>query len=305
MAVIASTLDSLLDLLSGFILWFTAHAMKKPNKYSYPIGKRRMQPVGHRGFCVGDGVPGVPGADRVGAGAGDAGAHHVRHLEGDVDGGQHVVRGRRQVLPHALLPDLQERDRPGLRAGPLLRRHHQLRRPRQRPPRRQVQVVDGPRRSHTDRAVHDHDVGADGAGERGHAHREVGAGRVPDQAHLPHLEPPRGDPAHRHGEGIHLRDALLRGGGRGAPRRHAAQPGARHRGGAAGEAGAAARGGARLRPRRLRVHAPPRAQGRRLISSCSSPQICIVSLYVISQGGPDEYGERMCVHALFFAMPFT
>ncbi|KAK1660895.1 hypothetical protein QYE76_049054 [Lolium multiflorum] len=46
MAVIASTLDSLLDLLSGFILLFTAHAMKKPNKYSYPIGKRRMQPVG-------------------------------------------------------------------------------------------------------------------------------------------------------------------------------------------------------------------------------------------------------------------
>ncbi|CAO2209120.1 unnamed protein product [Urochloa humidicola] len=46
MAVIASTLDSLLDLLSGFILWFTANAMKKPNKYSYPIGKRRMQPVG-------------------------------------------------------------------------------------------------------------------------------------------------------------------------------------------------------------------------------------------------------------------
>jgi divalent metal cation (Fe/Co/Zn/Cd) transporter len=45
MAVIASTLDSLLDLLSGFILWFTANAMKKPNKYNYPIGKRRMQPV--------------------------------------------------------------------------------------------------------------------------------------------------------------------------------------------------------------------------------------------------------------------
>ncbi|XAR67515.1 hypothetical protein NMG60_11002295 [Bertholletia excelsa] len=46
MAVIASTLDSLLDLLSGFILWFTAHAMNRPNKYRYPIGKRRMQPVG-------------------------------------------------------------------------------------------------------------------------------------------------------------------------------------------------------------------------------------------------------------------
>ncbi|KMS99756.1 hypothetical protein BVRB_1g021200 [Beta vulgaris subsp. vulgaris] len=46
LAVIASTLDSLLDLLSGFILWFTSYAMRKPNQYYYPIGKKRMQPVG-------------------------------------------------------------------------------------------------------------------------------------------------------------------------------------------------------------------------------------------------------------------
>ncbi|KAB2601865.1 metal tolerance protein 10-like [Pyrus ussuriensis x Pyrus communis] len=45
LAVIASTLDSLLDLLSGFILWFTANAMKNPNQFRYPIGKKRMQPV--------------------------------------------------------------------------------------------------------------------------------------------------------------------------------------------------------------------------------------------------------------------
>lgn len=45
LAVIASTLDSLLDLLSGFILWFTAYAMRKPNYHQYPIGKNRMQPV--------------------------------------------------------------------------------------------------------------------------------------------------------------------------------------------------------------------------------------------------------------------
>lgn len=45
LAVIASTMDSLLDLLSGFILWFTAYAMKTPNHYHYPIGKNRMQPV--------------------------------------------------------------------------------------------------------------------------------------------------------------------------------------------------------------------------------------------------------------------
>ncbi|KAK4253550.1 hypothetical protein QN277_010209 [Acacia crassicarpa] len=46
LAVIASTLDSLLDLVSGLILWFTSHAMKNPNQYHYPIGKKRMQPVG-------------------------------------------------------------------------------------------------------------------------------------------------------------------------------------------------------------------------------------------------------------------
>ena len=45
LAVIASTMDSFLDLLSGLILWFTAYAMKNPNQYHYPIGKKRMQPV--------------------------------------------------------------------------------------------------------------------------------------------------------------------------------------------------------------------------------------------------------------------
>ncbi|GLT73010.1 hypothetical protein SLA2020_449000 [Shorea laevis] len=46
LSVIASTMDSLLDLLSGFILWFTSNAMRYPNQYHYPIGKKRMQPVG-------------------------------------------------------------------------------------------------------------------------------------------------------------------------------------------------------------------------------------------------------------------
>lgn len=46
LAIIASTLDSLLDLLSGFILWYTSNNMRRPNPYLYPIGKNRMQPVG-------------------------------------------------------------------------------------------------------------------------------------------------------------------------------------------------------------------------------------------------------------------
>ncbi|KAM3345334.1 metal tolerance protein 11 isoform X1 [Capsicum galapagoense] len=43
LAIIASTLDSLLDLLSGFILWFTAFSMQTPNPYQYPIGKKPLK----------------------------------------------------------------------------------------------------------------------------------------------------------------------------------------------------------------------------------------------------------------------
>ncbi|KAG8382746.1 hypothetical protein BUALT_Bualt05G0109300 [Buddleja alternifolia] len=46
LAVIASTMDSFLDLLCGLILWFTSDAMRNRNQYRYPIGKGRMQPVG-------------------------------------------------------------------------------------------------------------------------------------------------------------------------------------------------------------------------------------------------------------------
>ncbi|KAK8971321.1 Metal tolerance protein 4 [Platanthera guangdongensis] len=45
-AIAASTLDSLLDLMAGGILWFTHLSMKSVNVYQYPIGKLRMQPVG-------------------------------------------------------------------------------------------------------------------------------------------------------------------------------------------------------------------------------------------------------------------
>ncbi|KAF9688634.1 hypothetical protein SADUNF_Sadunf01G0008700 [Salix dunnii] len=45
-AIAASTLDSLLDLMAGGILWFAHISMKNINIYKYPIGKLRMQPVG-------------------------------------------------------------------------------------------------------------------------------------------------------------------------------------------------------------------------------------------------------------------
>ncbi|KAL3841180.1 hypothetical protein ACJIZ3_025771 [Penstemon smallii] len=46
LAIAASTLDSLLDLMAGGILWFTHLSMKSINIYKYPIGKLRVQPVG-------------------------------------------------------------------------------------------------------------------------------------------------------------------------------------------------------------------------------------------------------------------
>ncbi|CAI9290193.1 unnamed protein product [Lactuca saligna] len=45
-AIAASTLDSLLDLMAGGILWFTHLSMQNLNIYKYPIGKLRVQPVG-------------------------------------------------------------------------------------------------------------------------------------------------------------------------------------------------------------------------------------------------------------------
>ncbi|GAV87739.1 Cation_efflux domain-containing protein [Cephalotus follicularis] len=46
LAIAASTLDSLLDLMAGGILWFTHLSMRNINIYKYPIGKLRVQPVG-------------------------------------------------------------------------------------------------------------------------------------------------------------------------------------------------------------------------------------------------------------------
>ncbi|KAL7174649.1 hypothetical protein ACSBR2_033817 [Camellia fascicularis] len=45
-AIAASTLDSLLDLMAGGILWFTHLSMININIYKYPIGKLRVQPIG-------------------------------------------------------------------------------------------------------------------------------------------------------------------------------------------------------------------------------------------------------------------
>ncbi|KAI5346302.1 hypothetical protein L3X38_014187 [Prunus dulcis] len=52
LAIITSMLESLLDLLSGFILWFTAFSMQTPNPYEYPIEKKRTHPLGYSPIMV-------------------------------------------------------------------------------------------------------------------------------------------------------------------------------------------------------------------------------------------------------------
>jgi len=46
LSVLASALDSLLDLLSGSILWFIARAIRNRDPYKYPVSKSRLEPVG-------------------------------------------------------------------------------------------------------------------------------------------------------------------------------------------------------------------------------------------------------------------
>ncbi|GAB1221694.1 hypothetical protein ENUP19_0083G0067 [Entamoeba nuttalli] len=46
LTVIASTLDSCLDIISGAVMFITALLMRKRNIYKYPVGKKRMEPLG-------------------------------------------------------------------------------------------------------------------------------------------------------------------------------------------------------------------------------------------------------------------
>ena len=46
LSIITSALDSFLDLVSGLILWRTEASMRRQNKYLFPAGKSRMQPLG-------------------------------------------------------------------------------------------------------------------------------------------------------------------------------------------------------------------------------------------------------------------
>lgn len=61
LAVVASAIDSSLDLLSGSILYCAARIAARRNKYKWPVGKSRLEPIAIVIFAS---VMGVAGASR-------------------------------------------------------------------------------------------------------------------------------------------------------------------------------------------------------------------------------------------------
>jgi hypothetical protein len=52
LSVIASLVDAALDFLSTAIVWFTAWMIARQDRYAYPVGRRRLEPIGVLVFSV-------------------------------------------------------------------------------------------------------------------------------------------------------------------------------------------------------------------------------------------------------------
>ncbi|KAF2115035.1 cation efflux family-domain-containing protein [Lophiotrema nucula] len=52
LSVIASLVDAALDFLSTAIVWFTSWMIARQDQYSYPVGRRRLEPIGVLVFSV-------------------------------------------------------------------------------------------------------------------------------------------------------------------------------------------------------------------------------------------------------------
>jgi hypothetical protein len=52
LSVLASLVDAALDFLSTAIVWTTTKLISRPDQYAYPVGRRRLEPVGVLVFSV-------------------------------------------------------------------------------------------------------------------------------------------------------------------------------------------------------------------------------------------------------------
>lgn len=83
-AVVASALDSFLDLLSGSLLYFIARAVRKTNPYKYPVSKDRLEPVGITVFAAIMGMASVRVIEDAVTSIADGANGHISSL--DLDG---------------------------------------------------------------------------------------------------------------------------------------------------------------------------------------------------------------------------
>ena len=66
--------------MSGLILFVTDKNIRNQNKYLYPIGKSRMQPLGILVFSCIMGTPGFKCSSKRRQLIGDEHTHHLEHL---------------------------------------------------------------------------------------------------------------------------------------------------------------------------------------------------------------------------------
>jgi divalent metal cation (Fe/Co/Zn/Cd) transporter len=52
LSILASLVDGALDFLSTAIVWTTTRMISRPNSYAYPVGRRRLEPIGVLVFSI-------------------------------------------------------------------------------------------------------------------------------------------------------------------------------------------------------------------------------------------------------------
>lgn len=52
MSIIASTVDSFLDIISGGVLWVSNRSMRKTDSFTFPVGKTRLEPLSVIAFSI-------------------------------------------------------------------------------------------------------------------------------------------------------------------------------------------------------------------------------------------------------------
>ncbi|KAJ6357379.1 hypothetical protein OIU78_005269 [Salix suchowensis] len=108
MAVIASTLDSLLDLLSGFILWFTDYAMKKQKSAPVSHWQAEDAACGDSSFCISNGNSWTANIVRVRKTTSYKGTTRQGSHQTKMDDWNHGFSYSSKICAHGILSQIQK-----------------------------------------------------------------------------------------------------------------------------------------------------------------------------------------------------